>query len=112
MHCAPAIIDLRGAPWPSIFLSVESLLVDYPTTPANRTFTRLPCNLPRSRRYEAVQQQGGTSASLSLDTCANQTCGALDQCPQPRRNLLATIVIIAAPPNTSTLAGSGAFIGG
>jgi hypothetical protein len=27
MHCAPAIIDLRGPPWSSIFLSVKILLV-------------------------------------------------------------------------------------
>ena len=42
MRCAPAIIDLRGPPWPSIFLRVESFLVDDPTAPAARMFTRLP----------------------------------------------------------------------
>jgi hypothetical protein len=33
---------LRGPPWLSIVLRVESLLVEHPTTPVGRMFTRLP----------------------------------------------------------------------
>src|SRR5271166_209931 len=35
-RCAPAKIDLRGSPWPSIVLRVESFLADYPAAPPGR----------------------------------------------------------------------------
>ena len=47
---------LRGPPWLSIVLRVESLLVEHPTTPVGRMFTRLPWRW-ESRRLPAHRRR-------------------------------------------------------